>query len=467
MGVWLALPLAGCRSEAPPSVLLVVVDTLRADHVGAMRSAGSPRPSSTPRLDRFAEGAAVFRRASTPAPFTMPAMASAMTGAWPDRTGVIAHEPGLTLGSWKGATLAESARRAGLATAAVVANPWLARGGTGFDRGFDLFSRVYRSGQAPGASSATAVTDEAIRLLDGMAGRRFLMWVHYFDPHMPYTPPARFAEAAGASPPPSRVMADFGAEGRDLARVYAAEGYSRDDIEQARRLYEGEVRYVDDEIGRLLAHLDGLGLAAGTVVVVASDHGEALGEHGLYFAHDYTLHEELLRTPLLMKGPGIRAGTRDDAVSLVDLAPTLCRVARLGCDDAIDGHDLFAAPDPRRPLFAAATPRRSKGTPFPALDVDGPQGRWTMILQGGTKLVRMPSSQGTRFAMYDLDRDPGERHDLVANGGADAGARQELARKLDAWSAKMDAARPPSPAHPHRRRRMRDENALRSLGYLQ
>lgn len=461
----LALLLSGCRSAPPPSVLLIVVDTLRADHVGVLQRPGDIHPDATPRIDRFANGAAVFRQAYTPAPFTMPAMAATMTGAWPDRSGVIAHEPGVNLQGWRGGTLAEAARRSGLATFAVVANPWLARTGTGFDHGFDEFTRLHHNTDIPGANSASAVTNEAIRFLDGLAGRRFLIWVHYFDPHMPYAPPAHFAEAAGASAQPNRVMADFGAEARDLARLYRADGYSPDEIEQARRLYEGEVRYVDDEIGRLLDRVNELGLSAHTIVVVASDHGEALGEHGLFFSHDYTLYNELLHTPLIVKGPGVAAGNRDNPVSLIDLEPTICRLASLACEPAPDGRNLLDPPDAARTLFAAATPRRSKPTPFPRLDIDGPQGRWTMALQGGAKLVRMPLSQGTGFEMYDLSRDPDELRNLIASGGDNDERQRKLAADLDEWMQGMDAARPP--ANAQSRSRKAETRALRSLGYLQ
>lgn len=458
---------AGChRPESSPSVLLIIVDTLRADHVGSLRPDGrAPAAgSATPSIDRWSAGAARFRRAITPAPFTMPAMAGLLSGAYPDRCGVVAHEPGTSFATWHGTTLAESARKAGLATAAVIANPWLSRTGTGFDRGFDEFARLYRPEQAAGASSATVVTTEALRILETNRDRRFFLWVHYFDPHMPYQPPSEFARAAGASSEPSRVMDDFNADGRDLHRLYRGEGYSADEIHQARRLYEGEVRYVDHEIGRLLDRLASLGLAEETIVVVASDHGESLGEHGLYFAHDYTLYEELTHIPLAMRGPGIAPGNRNDTVSLLDVAPTICRLARLPCATDVDGRDLFASPRGGRTLFAATTPLRAKGTPFDRLEVPGLAGRWTMALDDDTKLVRMPTRAGVGIEMYNLSRDPRELHDIAQQSADES---RTLAAKVEAWSAAMDAARPAASSSPTRRQQRRDERALRSLGYLQ
>jgi len=487
---------AGChRPTSLPtsssSVLLIVVDTLRADRVGALTLRDDPAiaagsepaampaggtaatsgaggdsalgPSPTPEIDRWAVQAARFRRAVTPAPFTMPAMAAMFSGAYPDRSGVVAHEPGTTFGSWPGTTLAEAARKAGLATAAVVANPWLARSTTGFDRGFDQFSRIYSPDQAPGASNATAVTDDAIRILDSVRDRRFLLWVHYFDPHMPYEPPPEFARAAGADPGPSRVMTDFNARGRDLGRIYRGEGYTAAEIEQARRLYDGEVRYADHEIGRLLERLGALGLADDTIVVLASDHGESLGEHGLYFAHDYTLYDELIRVPLLIGGPGVAPGTRDDYASLVDVAPTVCRLAALDCGSNSDGRDLFAAPQPDRTLFAAATPLRARGTVFDRLSVAGTNGRWTMALDGTDKLLRIPTATDPELELYDLEKDPRELANLAGGGERE----KELREKLSAWSAEMDASRPAASSPRTSRQQRRDTRALRSLGYLQ
>jgi arylsulfatase len=394
----------------------------------------------------------------------MPAMAALLSGSYPDRCGVLAHEPGTTFASWPGTTLAEAAGKAGLATAAVVANPWLARATTGFDRGFDEFSRIYRPDQAPGSSNAAAVTDDAIRLLDLLRDRRFLLWVHYFDPHMPYEPPAEFARAAGAQPGPSRVMSDFNTPGRDLGRIYRGEGYDAAEIEQARRLYDGEVRFVDHQIGRLLDRLEALGLAGGTLVVLASDHGESLGEHGLYFAHDYTLYDELTRVALLVRGPGVAAGERDDDVSLLDVAPTVCRLAALDCGNAADGRDLFADAPPPRTLFGAATPLRSRGTAFDRLQIAGTDGRWTMALDGTSKLLRIPTGAGAELELYDLRHDPRESANIAASSGARA---EELAAKLAAWTEAMEVARP-APASPgSARQQRRDRRALRSLGYLQ
>src|SRR6185369_11049475 len=197
----------------------------------------------------------------------------------------------------------------------------------------------------------------------------------------PYEPPQPFADAAGAEPQ-NRIMDDFRAKDRDLRHLYAGQGYSAGEIENARRLYDGEVRYVDHEVGRLLGELERLGRTRDTIVVVMSDHGEALGEHGLFFAHDYTVYDELVRVALAMRGPGIDASVRSENVSLIDVAPTLCRLASLGCSESFDGSDVFDSFPAGRTVFAAATTTRSRGTPYARLELPGFDGRSTMAVSG-------------------------------------------------------------------------------------
>lgn len=438
--------LAACRrADETPSVLLIVVDTLRADHVGALGRPGDDEEQrSTPLLDRWAGAAARFRRATTPAPFTLPAMAALMSGFYPDRCGVNAQEVGTSLLGWRGTTIAEAAKRGGLRTAAVISHPLLALQRTGFDRGFDQVVRLLPHAESQArddTSSATAVTDGALRTLESLRDRPFFLWVHYFDPHMPYEPPAEFVHAVGAGAQPSRVMSDFKAPGRNLGSLYKGAGYRADEIEHARRLYAGSVRYVDHEIGRLLDTLEGLGLADRTHVIIASDHGESLGEHGLYFAHAYTLYDELTRVALMVRGPGVAAGLRDDDVSLIDLAPTICRLAKLDCPRDFDGRDLFLSPRGGRTLFAAATPLRAQSSAFDRLEVPGLEGRWSMALDHGTKLLRIPTKAGPVFELYDRSNDPRELVDLGSSASARA---NDLATQLEAWSEAMRAARSPT-----------------------
>ncbi|MBI5506415.1 MAG: sulfatase-like hydrolase/transferase [Deltaproteobacteria bacterium] len=438
-----------------------MIDTLRADRIGP---AGTPAPN----LARRAGRAALFENAEATAPFTMPSIASLMTGLYPDRTGVIAHVPGAGLRTPAGWTLAEAARAAGLTTGAVIANPWLSRASSGFARGFDVFLGNRDGAGLPKHADARTVTDAALALLEQWRGRRFFLWVHYFDPHMPYRPPADNAAAVGAPPGGSRVVEDFASSGRDLTSLYAGAGYSAQELAATRLLYDGEVNYVDAQLERLRQGLDSVGATPTTVTVVVSDHGESLGEHGLFFAHDFTVYEELTHVALMMSGPSIAPGRRQQPVSLIDVAPTLCRLLGLSCRADVDGSDLLADPGgapPDRAIFAAGTPLRERGARFAGLSVPGTDGRWSMVRRGNHKLVEIPTPSGSRFELYDLGSDALELTNAFADP-AQATTARELGALLEDWHGRMSRSRP-APAPPDATATEEDERTLRSLGYLE
>ena len=460
------LGISDCRKVRPgpgPSVLFVVIDTLRADRVA--------RPDSpAAALGDWARDAAVFTNAESAAPFTMPSMAAMMTGLYPDRTGVIAHVPGTQVKVPRGGMLAETARLDGIATGAVVANPWLSRPRSGFPRGFDVFATTRSEGLWQlRDNDARTVTDTALSLLERWKGRRSFLWVHYFDPHMPYRPPARNAAAVGAPRGRSQVIDDFESDHRDLTRLYSGVGYDPGELAATRRLYDGEVNYVDEQLERLLRGTAALDTGHNTITVIVSDHGESLGEHGLFFAHDFTVYEELTHTVLMLRGPSIPAGRHDEPVSLIDVAPTLCRLLDLRCPQGVDGRDILGGrPQRERALFAAGTPLRDKGARFAGLQVPGIDGRWSMVRRGDRKLVEIPTVSGSRFELYDLHSDPLELSDLNAGFASDAQPREtaELRVLLQRWHAEMSRSRP-AIEEPDKAAAAEDERTLRSLGYLE
>ncbi len=440
----------------------MVVDTLRADRVG---HAETPAP----HLGRWADGAAVFANAEATAPFTMPSIASLMTGLYPDRTGVIAHTAGAGLRIPQGWTLAEAAKAAGLATGAVVANPWLSRPASGFSRGFDVFIGNRDGAGLPKHSDARLVTDTAISLLKQWQDQRFFLWVHYFDPHMPYRPPAGNAAAVGAPIEVTRVIEDFARPDHDLTRLYSGSNYDREELAATRRLYDGEVNYVDEQFERLLQEIETSGRAQDTIVVVVSDHGESLGEHGLFFAHDFTVYEELTHVVLMLRGPSVAPGRREEPVSLIDVSPTLCRLLGLRCHAATDGSDLLtesgSSAELTRTVFAAGTPLRERGARFAGLQVPGTDGRWSMVRRGDHKLVEIPTPTGSRFELYNLRSDPLELNNRLSDDQQSQPA-QELRALLDNWHAEMSRSRPAMP-QPDAAATEEDNRTLRSLGYLE
>lgn len=388
-------------------MLLVTIDTLRADHVGCYGAARA----RTPVLDALAAGGVRFATALSPAPLTLPAHASLMTALDPPAHGV-RHNGSFTLaGSIP--TLAERMRARGFATAAFVGALVLDRR-FGLERGFDRYDDdmgARRSGLVGYAERpANLVVDAALAWL-AAAPPSWFAWIHFYDPHAGYDPPPGFAVAFASAP------------------------------------YDGEVAFVDSELGRLLAGVRERYGEEGTLVVVTADHGESLGEHGEP-THSYTLYDATQRVPLILSGPGLPKGRVVEGVArLVDVAPTL--LARAGAEPLPDtaGADLgpLLADREREPRLAYME------TLAPQLDFG-----WSALYGLRTsdwKLIRAPSPE-----LYALAQDPGETRNLI-------GEHTEVVERLEPLlEAKLDAA----PRAPASRIELAAEERerLQSLGYL-
>jgi arylsulfatase A-like enzyme len=438
----LALLAAACAERppaGPPNVVLIGVDTLRADHLGLH---GYPRDTS-PNLDRFATGALVFESCVTPMPRTTQAVSALLSGRHPVHTGVRTLVGDLPPGA---ETLATRLRDRGYATARISA--------TGILHG-RLEHGFQRSIGTQGERSARETTDAAIAELERLPAPRFL-FVFYRDPHMAYAPPGLAFDAEYSGPhreeigyPPRK--GDLVFRNRLAPRVR----------EHVVALYDSEIAYVDRELGRLFAWLDRHD--PGALVVVTADHGEAFGERGDYwYDHGAHLDQAALRVPLVIRGLGLPPQRVARLVRLEDVMPTV--LARVGVDPppGLDGVDLArVVADPALELEAYAE------TDLPILDEEVHAGllldrtirsRKRALLSGGWKLVYVPRAHGVEYELYDLSADPGERRNLI--GERDPG---ELRRKLDAWVAADLArsseleARPLSEAERAR---------LRDLGYL-
>ena len=252
--------LATALDPERPSLLLVSIDTLRADHVGVYGAVDA----RTPVIDRLAAEGTRFTTAIASAPLTLPSHASILTGLYPPHHGVRYNGISRLLPSFD--TLTERLRDAGYATGAVVGSAVLA-GKYGLDQGFDHYDDDTRSRGDPAERPASEVTDGALAWLEH-AERPFFLWVHYYDPHERYAPPAPFADRFAGRP------------------------------------YDGEVAYVDAELGRLFDSLAARGELDEALIVVTSDHGESLGEHA-ELTHSYSLYDAVLAVPLVFRGPGV------------------------------------------------------------------------------------------------------------------------------------------------------------------
>jgi arylsulfatase A-like enzyme/cytochrome c-type biogenesis protein CcmH/NrfG len=392
--------IGGCRRATPappptgkPDVLLVTIDTLRADRVGCYGHASA----STPVLDALAARGVRFETAVAHVPLTGPSHASILTGLGPLGHG-FRENAGFVLPP-QVKSGADDFRQAGYRTAAFVSAFPLDRR-FGFDRGFDVYDDHLPKGNDARRTPyverfADATTDAALRWLEAPAGaapgRRFFLWVHYYDPHAPYEPPGDFAARFRTAP------------------------------------YDGEVAFADQQLGRLLHALDQKGLLARTLVVAMSDHGEGLGEHG-EGTHGLFVYDSTLKVPFIVAGPGVAAGRVAPTVARgIDVLPTLLDYAGLPLRPGIEGRSLRPAIEGRdmddAPTYAETLyPQREFG--------------WAPLFAWRTARHKM--IEAPRPELYDLREDPGETDDLAPREKArleDMRRKLEVARSQTAPSA--------------------------------
>lgn len=358
---------AGPRA-APPgvrNVILISIDSLRADRLGCY---GNARDTS-PTLDRLARAGTRFTNAMSTTSWTLPAHMSMFTGRDVLSHGVIGEADRL---SDSVPTLGESLRGAGVETAGIVAAEFL-KGVYGFGRGFDHYddtsvpARTWH--EALSDEKADLVADLAIRWLRAPRRPRFFLFLHFWDVHYDYVPPAPY----DAMFDPDYRGPVGGANFMQNPAVRA--GMKARDLEHLLALYDGEVRWVDDQIGRLLAALAEAGFAENTAVIVTGDHGDEFFEHGGK-GHQRTLYREVLHVPLIVRVPGVPASAAVDApVGLVDLLPTVLGLFGAELPAGIDGTSLLPllsggrAPQPAATRAWLCNPRR--GTNCKAMRFDG------------------------------------------------------------------------------------------------
>lgn len=434
----------GCgRTDAAraqrPNVLLVVVDTLRADRLGCYGSA----LGATPRIDALAVESVRFAQAHTHSPWTLPAFASLLTSLPPPAHGAGGQAGQFIPLSAEARTVAECFRDAGYATASVVNVDFLTEP-FGLTQGFaEVDFEVYANNEQ--VRPAARTTDAAIRWLRKNR-RPFFLLVHYFDPHLVYAPPAEYRRRFAAPEDQDNESWVFGTREQVSAYRQGRVTFDEATIRRAEKLYNGEVAYTDAEVGRLLDALRDLQLAGQTVVVLTADHGEEFFDHGS-FEHGHTLYEELLRVPLLLRYPGrLDPGVCDVPVGLVDVAPTLGALAGVPVPPTFLGHDLVGllgeSPPVPRPIVLEGN---FWGPPYRG---------W---LRAGHKLIVAPD--GAR--LFDLRHDPRELTDLAATN---LNRYQEMQADLDVALRALLALAPRPAASPALNEA--ELQRLRSLGYL-
>lgn len=384
------------RVEMPPTsgphVLLISVDTLRADHMGLY---GYRRPT-TPRIDQFAKTSRVFDRAYATAPFTPPSVVSMLTGRYPYNHRVRMFWQRVTA---ENITIADHLRRIGYQTAAVVSNVVLSDDACGlgvrFEHYDDRVSEPEPRRPHMRERRAAGTTDAAITWLTGArdANKPSFLWVHYNDPHGPYTPPDDAPVDFTHDEP------KFIAE--DQLLDYVKEPDLLDGFEYVDR-YDEEIAYVDREIGRLLDAYTSIGLADDALIILTADHGEQMmdGER-FFFCHGYNVYESVIHIPLLVRFKSIPVRRVAQPVSIVDVMPTILDVVGLPIPGGLDGYSL-ARGIRQRPPYAEG----------PDAEVKGRLIRTFVYAERKIVLQHGRSNIPRRSWAYDLRSDPHESNPL-------------------------------------------------------
>jgi arylsulfatase A-like enzyme len=316
----------GCGKPPPPSVLIVTVDTLRADHLGTYGST----VTRTPHIDRLAEESVVFEHAAAPMPLTRPSHFSILTSRYPREHGVVNNAMSLPESAL---TLAEIFSSAGYRTGAFVSVRLLGSG-SGAQQGFETFDVPTETQRAAGE-----VVPRALAWLDEEDERPTFLWLHLFDPHQPYDPPEEYREGLDTELVEHMPAVDWDVL---IAVARANDGdVPRRIFEYTKDLYAREVEYADHWIGELCDGLRSRGRMDDTVLVLTADHGEAF-ENGYFFDHADSLYEGTMHVPLIVRHPrSFTPGTRASGqVSLVDVAPTVLSAAGLDVPRAFSGRPL-------------------------------------------------------------------------------------------------------------------------------
>lgn len=467
-GAWLALQVAAlwaCSPEpelprGPLSVVLITIDTLRADHLNAY---GYDVPTS-PSLASLAERGLLFERAYAPTSFTAPSITSMMTGLYPSF-----HSVGLTNGGTRlverTVTLAERARDTGIRTAAIISNPTLDRK-LGLDQGFDHYDDRTQDDRVswPKLLDADQVVDRAIAQLGESAGAPFFVWLHLMDPHGPYRPgiiadqpgviPERWELFRGRAYPHPTLELPLGSDQSGHGAIPEYQDYRGEArFAQYVRRYDCEIALLDRELQRLIDAIDASSGAGKTLVILTADHGEAFGEDDFYFAHGHSVGIDQVHVPLLILGPGVRPGQRFTApVSTSWIFDTVVAI--------------WTSSESDRDLLRIALSRRVTEPVF------SETGNQVAIARDGVFLRRDRRSaddlefwsHGNPATGFGFWKPLGE--ELVASASPDSSIVESLRARLAEYDATANEARAAFNAPPITPSEQRLEQ-LRALGYAQ
>jgi arylsulfatase len=421
-------------------VILLMVDTLRADHLGCY---GWSRPTS-PRIDAFAADSVLFSRARSQASCTFPSVNSLLTSRY---GAFFLFQPGSSMGIPNGPpTLAELLRDNGYATAAFSASPIVRatpskeNPDAGFDRGFDLFDETCQFREA------ACLNRQALGWVESI-DRPFFLYLHFMEPHDPYAPPpSHVPKFTGDFSGPDHIRRG---DPNPIADMVYGDGpeveVTEQDLDHLLDLYDEEISYFDAQFAHLMEELDRLGALESALVILASDHGEEFMEHGDHIKHCRVLYDTSTRVPLLIRIPGVPGQRIDTAVENLDIMPTVLDYLGIPMDGVlINGRSL-------RPLI--------EGTDPGGWVAFSDQGKWRASDNGEFKLLL--DAKEMRPELFDLRTDPLELNDILSSQPPIAGL---LWQELERWLTHTEGSVGSRDAL---EAGQETQDRLRALGYLQ
>jgi len=434
-----SLLLSGCgkRQHAKkPNIILITLDTTRADRLGCY----GYRRQTSPNIDKLAEESVLYTRAIAPSSWTLPSHASLFTGKFTSSHGARYDPEGPLLltdaisgpESWDAyrarglaqneVTLAEVLKETGYTTAAVVGGPWMKRI-FGLNKGFDYYNDSQIS--TVNGRLASQVTTSALNWLERRREKKFFLFLNYFDPHGPYSPPEGFALR-------------FLPKGTNFTGREPT-------LEEINALYDAEILYMDHYIGRFLQKLKVENLYNDTLIIVTSDHGELFGEHGK-FGHGHYLYQEELHVPLFIKYPAGEVSPKrtDLRAQLTDILPMIYE--RVGI--TIPGNIQGTSPSQiKHPIIAETYP-------LPLISKDG---SWQSIFEGDFKFIWNSKNQ---HMLFNLKDDPEENVNIIVQ---DSKRTERMWAQMEQYLAKLPK---PGLAVPAGEPDDQTKEALKSLGYV-
>ena len=396
-----------------PNIILISVDTLRSDHLGCYGYS----KNTSPAIDQFAKEAMLFENCLSHAPVTGSSCASIMSGFLPHETKVFENGP-LPV---EVTTLPEILQKQGYKTVAVVSN-YVLRRKRGWEQGFSLFDDTMTNREIVRnypERIAEHTTEQAIKYLHQFNSAPLFMWIHYQDPHGPYTPPDSFSNLfIGSNQIPRNLRLNQNVSGLGGIPSYQKLGENRNYHYYVSQ-YDSEIRYLDEHFKKLINALKQLGIYESSVIVFTADHGEGMGENNYYFAHGDYLFNSQIHVPLIIKYGKELLGRKSHYVQHIDIVPTILNLLKINTDLNFRGSDLLQYPDTNKEIVSEMFLTRNE---INRLSLS--------IVHGGFKFILSYTPSFTKQnELFDLKGDEKEKVNLASQGG--------LRQKLESLQSRL------------------------------